>query len=120
MIQKKGIELLRQLKGEKYLAIGNHDTDARLQTYATAGIFKDIQYGYRIKASKRKIFLLTHYITLVKNETNDGMFNIHGHTHSNNKFTTDKNYCVCTEAVNNKPISIEEVLSDLNIYKENK
>lgn len=115
----KGIELLKRLNGHKFLAIGNHDSDARVAQFAAEKIFEDIQFGYRIKGSRYKTLLLTHYPTMVTNSTNDRIFNLHGHTHGKEKFqfTTNLNYCVGLDAHNNKPVSLETVLSDLNTYK---
>ena len=41
---KFGLTCLRQLKGHKYLAYGNHDTNDRIEIYKDAKIFEDIGY----------------------------------------------------------------------------
>lgn len=109
---------LKELKGQKYLAIGNHDTDKKIEFYKEYKFFKDIQFGYRIK-KKKKIFLLTHYPTIVENTTNDSVYNIHGHTHSFNLFDQQYPYCinVSVEACHNYPINLDDIIE---LIKERK
>ena len=40
------LRLINRLKGQKYLAYGNHDTEARLKAFKTNRFFEDIQMGY--------------------------------------------------------------------------
>lgn len=110
-INQDKLNFLKSLNGKKYLAIGNHTTDKKIQSYLDNNIFEDIQYGYRIKYRK-KIFLLTHYPTIVTNTTNDKVYNIHGHTHNINIFNDDMplNINVSVDALPDyKPISLEEL-----------
>lgn len=117
-----GISLVKQLNGKIRLAIGNHDTDARLATFCTLYNFDDIQFGYRLKHGKNT-FLLTHYPTLTGNFDNSKTYSIHGHTHSINPFCDyDMMYNVNCDAHNCMPIALEDMLVEIkkNIMAKNK
>ena len=75
-----GLRLISKLKGKKYLAYGNHDTDARLKAFKTNRFFEDIQMGYRLKYGKKN-FILTHYPTVTANGEDTRTINLYGHTH---------------------------------------
>jgi len=110
-----GLELLKQLKGKKYLAYGNHDTDNRLKAYKESGMFEDIQMGYRLSHGKYSL-ILTHYPTLVANrEDPKKVWSIHGHTHDKEKFnkSVSKTYNVCMDAHECFPIDLEEIIKDI-------
>lgn len=105
-----GLNKIRQLNGNIYLAIGNHDTDSRLREYARLSNISDIQLGYRIKDGK-KFFLLSHYPQLTGNYDNSKTYSIHGHTHSPVRFDKSENnfhslmYNVSCEAINCQPLN---------------
>lgn len=106
-----GIELIKQIPGHKFLALGNHDTDSRVALYKQNNLFEDICWGYMIKKGKKKL-LLTHYPTLVSNgETSNGIYNIHGHTHSKDKVVDTLPYCynVNLDAHDCYPVNLEEI-----------
>lgn len=114
------IKYMKRLNGNKFLVIGNHDSEAKIQRYVEENIFKDISFGYRIKASKRQWFFLSHYPSLVSNfDDPTKVYNIHGHTHGKEKFQIEggKNYCAGLEAHNCWPVSIETILNDINCRK---
>ena len=73
-------ELVARLNGRKYLALGNHDTDARIKAYKESELFEAVDYGFRLNY-KKKTFWLTHYPTIVANYDDKPNYNIHGHTH---------------------------------------
>jgi calcineurin-like phosphoesterase family protein len=76
------LKKIAQLNGIKYLAIGNHDTDSKIEKYKEFNIFEDIQFAYRVKVGKN-IMYLTHYPTIVANPGDEKrVYNVHGHTHS--------------------------------------
>ena len=76
------LQKVAQLNGIKYLAIGNHDTDSKIQKYKESGLFEDIQFAYRAKVGK-SIMFLSHYPTIVANPGDESrVYNVHGHTHS--------------------------------------
>ena len=105
------IELLKSLNGKLYLAIGNHDSDAKIEAYKQANIFEDIQFGYRLKI-KKKICVLTHYPTIVANDGDAPTINLYGHTHQTNKFYEDRPYMFhCGMDSNNcYPVSIDDII----------
>ena len=112
---EKGIELLKSLKGHKYLAYGNHDSDNRIELYNFYNIFEDIQMGYRIKY-KKKYFILTHYPTIVGNYGDEKpLWSLCGHLHTKDKFIDidKKCYHVEVDAHNNYPVLLDDIIKDL-------
>jgi len=112
-----GIALIKQLKGKIRLAIGNHDTQNRLDVFHNLYNIDDIQFGYRLKKGK-KSFLLTHYQTLTGNFDNSKTYSIHGHTHSKNSFCEyDLMYNVNCDAHDCKPIAWEDMITEIEKHK---
>lgn len=116
----EGLAYLRRLKGTKYLALGNHDTNARVEAYKNSGIFAGVEFAYRLKV-KGKQFYLTHYPTITANgDEGIKVFNLYGHTHQttnfyeNNKFM----YHVGVDSHDCYPVAIEDIIEE--IEKENK
>ena len=107
------IEYIRRMNGKKYLAIGNHDSEAKIKAYKEANLFEAIQFAYRIRYKKIE-YLLTHYPTLVSNRSDPKpVWNIHGHDHDKNIFHDfGHNYDVCMEAHNCYPVSLEKINED--------
>ena len=113
-----GLAYLRRLNGTKYLAIGNHDTDGRVEEYKKSGIFADIQFGYRLRY-KGHSYLLTHYPTITANEDKIKVINLHGHTHQT--FTHFENrdymYHVGVDSNHGFPVALDDIS---NYYKGGK
>ena len=116
---KFGLSCLRQLKGHKYLAYGNHDTDARLEIYKDANIFEDIQMGYRFK-EQGIVFWATHYPMKMGNyKERHPIWNLSGHTHKSDLINQeDCIYNVALDAHNNYPISLEQIINDIKTSKD--
>lgn len=112
------ISYIKRMNGKKYLAIGNHDSEAKIKAYKEAGIFEAIQFAYRFRFKKYE-YLLTHYPTLVWNgEDPKPVWNIHGHDHDTSIFhETGHNYDVCMEAHNCFPVSLERIHADIKAHK---
>ena len=113
-----GIECLKQLKGRKYLAFGNHDSDARLERYKLENIFEDIEFGYRIKSGKYS-FWLSHYPMKMGNyKDKHPTWNISGHTHKKAKLENadDCIYNVAVDAHNNYPVLLPQIITDITEY----
>lgn len=95
---------------------GNHDTDSKMDMYDSYG-FEFHGYADILKFSKKKFFYLSHYPTIISNFDDEGKFkwNLSGHTHSKSKFYNDvfKIYNVSVDAHNCYPVSIEEIISDI-------
>lgn len=113
-----GLKLLSQIKGKKYLAYGNHDTDSRIQAYKESGVFEDIQMGYRLR-NNYATYILTHYPTVVSNYGETDVVNLHGHTHSTEKFENELYYLyhVGIDAHNNFPVELTEINKDIEFLK---
>ena len=113
-----GLKYIEQLNGNLYIAIGNHDTNTKIEEYKTLSNVKDVQFGYRIRYKKWE-WLLTHYPTLVANgEDPKPVMNLHGHTHSTERFEFPHCYNVNPEAHNNYPVLIDDI--KLEIQENNK
>ena len=119
MDNERGIEYLKRLNGQKYLVIGNHDTDNRIQLYKDNNIFVDIQYGYRL-IYKHVCYLLSHYPMLVGNYKDEKpVINLYGHTHQQDNFLEENfhNYHVGVDSHDCYPVSIEEIRLDIKHQK---
>ena len=115
-----GIECLRQLKGHKYLAIGNHDSEARINKYENANIFEGIEYGYRLKHGKYSLWL-QHYPAMMGNYKKENpTICLAGHTHSPDKFQNIEfgTYNIALDAHKCCPINIYEVIEDIKQYRK--
>lgn len=110
---ERGIAALKRLKGHKHLIFGNHDTDARIKLYKENGIFETMQYALMIKSGKRA-FYLSHYPTVTGNHDGTAPYNIHGHTHSKDKWCDIEGcYNVNQDAHNCYPVNIEQIKKEL-------
>jgi calcineurin-like phosphoesterase family protein len=119
MDMESGLAYLRRLNGIKYMAIGNHDTDARITAYRDSGIFSDIQFGYRIKV-KGRVYLFTHYPTVTANGDDLRVVNLYGHTHQeDSNFFEDRPYMyhVGVDSHNCFPVSMDKVIEDIKNLK---
>lgn len=112
------LQCINRLKGQKYLAYGNHDTDVRLKAYTASRLFKDIQMGYRIKIGKRT-FICTHYPTIVANNDDDRVIGLYAHTHQQTNFFSDEAgtrtnmYHVGVDSHNCYPINLEDIIAEI-------
>lgn len=111
-------DFVSRLKGKKYLALGNHDTDARIKVYKESGLFESVEYGFRL-IYKKKTFWLTHYPTIVANYDDKPNYNIHGHTHDTTHFHEEWPHCidVSPETNNCYPMTLDEVIELINKTK---
>lgn len=117
-----GMDCLRQLKGQKHLIRGNHDTNARCE------LMKDevIDEGYATILNYKKLhFYLSHYPSMTSNY-DDGkhlaqrVINLSGHTHFTEKFYEGNPYIynVGVDAHACKPVSIEEIIQDIRTRRD--
>ena len=106
VINRKALQTLYRLNGDKVLIKGNHDI-FKLHDYTEH--FRDIR-GYHVMNN----MILSHIPVHAESK---GRFkaNIHGHTHANRvkvQGTIDPWYhCVCVELTSYRPILFEEVLA---------
>ena len=114
-----GKECLEQLNGHKHIILGNHDTENRIAIYKSMG-FEEVVYATTFNYGKYHFFLC-HYPTLVGNfDDKNKIFNLHGHTHSPDKFQFIEHCCynVALDAHNNRPIEINEIINDLRSRRQ--
>lgn len=111
---EEGLKLVSQLKGKKFLAFGNHDTEARIEAFKRNGIFEDIQMGYRIKYNK-KGYVLTHYPTVTANGEDTRVINLYGHTHQTDNFFEGRVYMyhIGMDSHNCTPVLIDDILPEI-------
>ena len=114
-----GMECLRQLNGIKYLAIGNHDSNKRLEQYYNAHIFECMEYGYRFSYNKIT-FYFQHYPAMMGNYDTRPIICLAGHTHSPDKFENMGNKCynVSLDAHHCNPVSMDTIVKDIINYNK--
>lgn len=114
-----GLNLIKQLHGHLHIIIGNHDTNSRIELYKQLPNVVEITYATIIKIGKQSYYL-SHYPTYTANYDDkpyhNHLINLHGHTHSKNKFFNDNlfMYNIALDAHENYPISIEEIDQDIH------
>lgn len=104
------------------LYYGNHDSMVRQDIYKI--LFEDVSYATIIKYKKCH-FYLSHYPTITSNDIDTSpyhknLLNCYGHTHQKTKFYNNNPYmyCVCLDAHNNYPVSIEQIIEDIKNKKQ--
>lgn len=111
-------KILKRLNGHIILIRGNHDHSKRRKEYAKCGVeIKDIDYI----SYKGKYFILSHFA--IGNPEcmahligeNSEVWNLHGHTHQYDYFSTTPNtFHVGLDSNDMKPISIDKVWELIN------
>ena len=103
VINKKYLELVKQLKGHKRICLGNHDCYSNKLYYEVG--FKEL-YGVRVFPGLKCI--LSH-IPIHPECLKEDWINVAGHTHSNN--LNDRRYInVSVEQINYTPVLLEDIL----------
>lgn len=110
-----GISRWNELKGNKFIVRGNHDSAARLELYKQQPNTTLLEgYSTMIKYDKKSI-LLSHHPTMTDNLDRDSLdnclWNFFGHTHSKNKFYQNIPFMVnvALDAWNCCPVEIHEI-----------
>lgn len=116
-------EILRKLKGKKYLIKGNHDKYLNQEEFEK-NAFEWIKDYYVLNYKKEK-FVLFHYPILEWDGYFKGVAHLYGHVHNCNKdkqqtdrlktILGDKAYNVGVDTNNYFPISIENIIKKLNL-----
>lgn len=113
-----GLNCLKRLRGKIHIVVGNHDTTNKIDLYATKlNNVVEIKPIIILKYNKYK-FYLSHYPTITSNLEKDSLkdclINLYGHTHQTTKFYNEMPfmYNVGLDCHQNKPISIDEIISD--------
>lgn len=114
-----GLHCISQLKGIKYLAYGNHDTDSRIEKYIQAGFFEDIQMGYRLRQGKYSLWLSHYPMKMGNYKEKHPIWNLSGHTHKPDLINgEDCIYNVALDAHCNNPVSLDKIIEDIKEYRQ--
>lgn len=117
--EKEWNRVFYNLNGYKNIIYGNHDTISKLSIYVNNYNMHLIGYADMYKYSNKKHFYLSHFPTLVGNhEEKRFCWCLSGHTHSRNSFENGEKciYNVAMDAHNCTPISIEQIVKDIERY----
>ena len=117
--EKEWNRIYKNLNGYKNVIYGNHDTIQKLSKYVNDYGMHLLDYGDMYQYSKKKKFYLSHYPTLVGNhEEKKFLYNLSGHTHSTDIFQYGWGnvYNVSMDAHNCTPVSIEQIIKDIENY----
>lgn len=118
--EKEWNRIYKNLNGNKFLIIGNHDTINKIIKYELEYNIKNLGYASVYRYNKKKAFYLSHYPTLVSNhEDKKFLWNLSGHTHSFDPFEYGEKcvYNVAMDAHNCTPVSIEQIIKDIEKYR---
>lgn len=114
-----GKKCVERLNGTIRLIRGNHDSDRRwLEVYSTIPNIELIGWADVINYRKYH-FYLSHFPTLTGNLEKESLhqmtLNLHGHTHSRDKFYEDHPYIynVALEANNNTPVLLDDIIDQM-------
>ena len=113
--------IFKVLNGHIKFIHGNHDTITKIDLYTNDYGMEDLGLTAMYRYSKKRSFYLSHYPTLVGNHEEDRFFyNLSGHTHSIDKFQYGwgKVYNVAMDAHNCTPVSIEQIIRDIEKERE--
>lgn len=116
-----GLEKLKQLNGNIYITIGNHDTDSRIEDYLKQDNVMMVQMGYRFNI-KKMAFIFSHYPTIVTNIGQEKpIINLCGHSHTQDRWLHAEHGCYHVEldAHDNKPVLLADIIADIKGYKRN-
>ena len=112
-----GLKFIRQLNGKLHIILGNHDSNTRIELYKQLPNVVEVTYATIITIGKYS-FYLCHYPVLIHNyDDNKKMWNLHGHTHSIEKFSEYYHcYNVALDAHKCCPIPIDDIIEDIKNY----
>lgn len=116
---ENGLDCIERLKGRIHIVLGNHDTNVREMKYRyLARNVVEVAAAIRLKYKKYHFFL-THFPYMTGNLERESLTqttcNLHGHTHSQQKFYNDIPfmYNVAVDAHDCYPVEIEDVIADM-------
>ena len=106
---EKTEKLVRQLKGQKHLILGNHDKKS-VEAYYKMGFHRVYDFPIIID----KLWMLSHRPMYVNKNMPYG--NIFGHVHNNKTYAdfSERHFCVSVERINYTPISFEKIKHIMN------
>ena len=109
------MQILRQLKGVKYLVRGNHDGFVDRSSFDRS-LFQWVKEYHRLFCLGRQ-FVLFHYPIVEWDQAHHGSFQLHGHQHNAPSYNLRNAACglrrcdVGVDANGLAPVSMEEVIS---------
>lgn len=120
-----GLQCIKHLKGNIHIIRGNHDTDSRIPLYSSCWNVVEVCEGKYLNYNNYH-FYLSHYPCLCGNYDDDKplknkFISLCGHTHTKDKFIDmDKGliYHCEVDAHNNKPVLLDDIISDIKKYME--
>ena len=122
-VNQDSLSLIKSLKGNIHIILGNHDTDNRIELYNNLYNVVSISYAERLRY-EGFTFFLCHFPVLCSNISDKRLKNrticLCGHTHTKDKFVDmDKGYIYHVEldAHDMKPVSIDEIIKDISNFK---
>lgn len=105
---------LKQLKGQKRLAVGNHDHSNRLAEARGWATVNDILH---VNLPDKTFLVLCHYAMRVWNKSHHGAIHLYGHSHGN--LPGDSQSCdVGVDCWNFYPVSIDEIKVRLATFRK--
>ena len=113
-----GIKLLKSLKGNIHIVLGNHDTDARIKLYDSCWNVVEVENAIRLKY-KGYHFFMTHYPCITSNLDKESLkqctCNLYGHTHQKTNFYQDIPfiYHVGVDSHNCTPVLLDQIITDM-------
>ena len=113
--------IYKNLNGDKKFIHGNHDTTKKIERYVNKYNIEDLSLATIYNYSKKRKFYLSHYPTMVGNyEEKNFFWCLSGHTHSIDPFENGDKciYNVAMDAHNCTPISIEQIIKDIEKYRQ--
>lgn len=118
MGDKSNIEWVKRLNGYIHIAIGNHDTDARIKMYKELENVVEVADAFRIKY-KKHLFYLCHFPVLTGNLEDEHLrqmtLNLFGHTHQTTNFYNDIPfmYHVGVDSHNGYPVLLDNIIEEM-------
>ena len=121
----EGTRLLKNLKGNIHIVLGNHDTDVRENIYKHCWNVVEVSNAIRLKYNDYH-FYLSHYPTITSNFDDDKplkarLINLCGHSHTQDAFMDWTRYnspiyhCEL-DAHDCEPISLDDIIYDINAF----
>lgn len=107
-------DILRKLKGKKYLIKGNHDNFVNQETFDNS-LFEWVKDYFELQYNNQS-FIMFHYPIEEWNHFFRGAIHLHGHQHNSPEYNILneekglKKYDVGVDANYMKPVSIEEII----------
>lgn len=123
--EKEWDRIYKVLNGKKIVILGNHDTINKISKYAIDYQMECQGLASIYKYTKSKIFYLSHYPTYTANYDNEKrspLINLFGHTHQKENFFNNNPYMyhVGVDSHNCTPVSIEQIIKDIEKFKKEK